>query len=149
MSDTTAVLNEVSAERRRQNVKWGEQNHPNGTGPETYALGEMDCMTYMELGEAGSVELAAVATLATDKNARRGTVTWKDILLEEIFEALAEDDPAKLRTELIQCAAVATQWVEAIDRAAGTASIPDYHDEDICSGGVTMCDECLAAGDPA
>lgn len=113
---TASVIEEVAAERERQKAKWGEQNHPNGTGPETFALAEMDCMTFTELGEAESVELRAVATLATDKNARRGTVTWKDILLEEVFEALAEEDPAKLRAELIQVAAVAAQWVEAIDR---------------------------------
>jgi hypothetical protein len=113
-------IDDVLAERARQDAKWGEQNHPNGTGPDTYALGEMDSLTFMELGEAESIELRAVATLATDKNARHGTVTWKDILLEEVFEALAESDPAKLRTELIQCAAVAVQWAEAIDRDVAT-----------------------------
>ena len=29
---TASVLEEVSAERERQNAKWGEQNHTNGTG---------------------------------------------------------------------------------------------------------------------
>lgn len=118
MSETSEVLTEVQDERNRQNAKWGEQNHPNGTGPETYPLGEMDCLTFSELGECDGPELAAVATLTTDKSARRGTVTWKDILLEEVFEATAEEDPDKLRMELIQVAAVATQWVEAIDRNA-------------------------------
>ena len=27
-----------------------------------------------------------------------------------------------------------------------TETIPSEHDEDICSGGVTMCHECYAAG---
>ncbi|TIH26025.1 NUDIX hydrolase, partial [Subtercola vilae] len=47
---------------------------------------------------------------------------WQDILLEEVFEAFAESDTSKLRTELIQVAAVAQQWVEAIDRRTPEAS---------------------------
>ena len=30
-----------------------------------------------------------------------------------------------------------------------TETIPTEHDEDICSGGVTMCHECYAAGSDA
>jgi hypothetical protein len=69
---TMRVLDEVQDERRRQDAKWGEQNHPDGT-----------------------------------------------IALEEVFEALVETDPAKLRDELLQVAAVAVAWVEAIDRRGG------------------------------
>lgn len=150
MSGTDGVLAEVAAERERQNTKWGEQNHPNGTGPKTTPMAEI------VRGPANAIVnrhyafgLMYQAKSATDAHAAAGTVTYADILLEEVFEALAESDPVKLRTELIQCAAVATQWVEAIDRAADTEAIPDEHDEGICSGGVTMCHECLAAGDPA
>lgn len=113
------VLVEVAAERERQDAKWGEQNHPNGTG---------DNQEFIRPAEyvhpAGEHILATMGTFAyrmkhrTDERAQRGTVTFADILLEEVFEALAEEDPAKLRTELIQVAAVAAQWVEAIDRTA-------------------------------
>jgi len=41
------------------------------------------------------------------------------MLLEEIYEALAESDPQKMRAELIQVLAVAMKMVEAIDRGAG------------------------------
>ncbi|MEY9934267.1 hypothetical protein ABH926_008932 [Catenulispora sp. GP43] len=37
------------------------------------------------------------------------------MLLEEVYEALAEVDPAALRAELVQVAAVAAAWVEDID----------------------------------
>jgi hypothetical protein len=37
-------------------------------------------------------------------------------LLEEVFEAMAEDSPVKLAHELTQVAAVAVAWVEAIER---------------------------------
>ena len=33
---TSAVLAEVAAERRRQDDRWGEQNHPDGTGLPIY-----------------------------------------------------------------------------------------------------------------
>jgi hypothetical protein len=47
----------------------------------------------------------------------RETLTWADILEEEIAEALAESDPVKLRAELVQSGAVIVAWIEAIDRA--------------------------------
>ena len=53
--------------------------------------------------------------LRCDEAAKSGTLTWRHILLEEVFEALAESDPAKLRTESIQSAAVIAAWVEDID----------------------------------
>jgi hypothetical protein len=46
------------------------------------------------------------------------TLKWVDILEEEVAEAAAESDPAKLRAELVQVAAVAVAWIEAIDRRA-------------------------------
>ena len=104
---------DVAAERARQDAKWGEQNHPDGTGPRATPLnrivhdgpiGETSGSTHYAHG------LAMMAVRATDQAARVGTVTWADILLEEVFEALAENDPAKLRAELIQVAAVAEQW---------------------------------------
>lgn len=113
MSDTTDkvsaridVINDVLAERDKQDVKWGEQNHPNGTGPK---------LVWAYSGPAEYVR--DVARSETDRMASEGFVTFRDILLEEVAEAFAEEDPAKLRTELIQVAAVAVQWAEAIDRA--------------------------------
>lgn len=47
---------------------------------------------------------------------RVGKGTWRHILQEEVAEAFAELDPAPLREELIQVAAVAVAWIEAIDR---------------------------------
>lgn len=95
MSD---VLNEVVEELHRQNAKWNEQNHPDGTSTARWAADE------------------EVARRTTDEHARLGTCTWLDILREEVFEAFAEESPALLRAELIQVAAVAVQWVQAIDR---------------------------------
>ena len=90
---------EVHAERLRQDAKWGEQNHPDGTSDHWLARAN-----------------AETAQTRANEKAFRDELTWLDILREEVEEAAAEVDPAKLRTELIQVAAVAVAWVEAIDR---------------------------------
>lgn len=95
---TRAVLNEVYAERARQDDKWGEQNHRDGTGDRRWR----DAANHVR-GEV-------------DDDARYRRTTWNGVLREELFEALAESDPARLRAELVQVAAVAVAWVEAIDR---------------------------------
>ena len=107
---TEVVLGQIRDERARQKTKWGEQNHADGTGRGTQPLMGICSDT------TGATVLADLATFSTETATELGLVTWRNILLEEVFEALAESDPAKLRTELIQVAAVAAQWAEAIDR---------------------------------
>jgi len=97
-------LAEVWQELIRQDVKWGEQNHPDGTG-----------------GDKAWRE-AQHARAACDDAHARGEDTWRLILAEEVAEAFAEGDVRKLRAELLQVAAVAVQWVEAIDRRTAGAS---------------------------
>jgi hypothetical protein len=92
------VLSLLRSERITQNLKWGEQNHPNGTGGED------------------RIREATWAREYCQRASDFGTVTWADIFEEEAFEALAESDPERLRAELLQVAAVAVAWVEAIDR---------------------------------
>ncbi len=114
---TRSALNDVFAERLRQDEKWGEQNHPNGTGPKTTPVADIVRGPANEVvNRHYAFGLAYQAKTATDKLAKAGMLTYRDIFLEEVFEAMAEEDPAKLRAELIQCAAVAVAWVEKIDR---------------------------------
>jgi hypothetical protein len=109
MSDATrAVLAEVEAERTRQHAKWGEQNHPDGTGEDA------DNWAYPLRGSAAMA--AEMQKAIVDARASVGTVTFLEIALEEVAEAFAEADPVKLRAELVQSAAVFVQWIEAIDR---------------------------------
>lgn len=95
------VLEQVATERGRQDEKWGPQNHPDGTGqyPETID--------------------ADVARMACQQAAEGGYLDWLHILREETAEAFAESDPARLRRELVQVAAVAVAWIQALDRRAG------------------------------
>jgi len=97
------VLQEVQQERERQNAKWGIQDHRDGTceGPG---------------GAKTARQHADSAKSICNQFAKVKQVTWSHILTEELMEAYAETDSTKLRTELIQVAAVATQWVECIDR---------------------------------
>lgn len=99
------VLAEVEAERDRQDMRWGEQNHRDGTGPEEQVLPGWT-----------AVELADAARNSCHMHAQMGIVTWRDIFGEEVCEALAESDPAKLRAELVQAVAVGVAWIQAIDR---------------------------------
>lgn len=98
------VLLEVARERASQDAKWGEQNHPDGTSIENKWL-------------------ADIARQITNDNARNGTVTWLDIVNEEVSEASAEEIPTNLRAELIQSAAVLVAWVECIDRREANGSL--------------------------
>ena len=92
------ILPEIAAERARQDAKWGEQNHPDGTGNE------------------GFINRANMAKMSCNIAAKHGTITYRHILDEEVQEAFAESDPVKLRAELVQVAAVAVAWIECIDR---------------------------------
>lgn len=91
-----SILNEVVEERVRQLEKWGVQKLPDGTGSES------------------DKHRAWHQRQVTDSKSESGTVTWKDVLAEEVFEAFAETDQSDedLRKELIQ---VAVAWIEDID----------------------------------
>ena len=51
--------------------------------------------------------------------AESGTCSWQLILQEEVYEAFAETEPELLRAELLQVAAVAVRWIDAIDALSG------------------------------
>jgi hypothetical protein len=102
----TAILAEVRAERKQQDEQWGEQNHPlvGGSDP--------------ELSRAHYEGRATAWKNANGFRAKWDNMGWDSILIEEVYEALAEEDEQKARAELIQVAAVALTVVEAIDRRA-------------------------------
>ena len=106
--DSSNVAMLVLDERRRQDDKWGEQNHPDYGGPE---------------GEANAAALRRFFALRLSRiretearHRREGLLGWDCILLEEVYEALSEDDDDKLEAELVQVSAVAQAWIECIRR---------------------------------
>lgn len=94
---TAKVLRDIGDERDRQNVKFPDQQIPDGTYEHMRGHANM-------------------ARMVCELNAAEGCVTWRDVLSEEVAEAYAEEDLTALRKELIQVAAVAARWVEDIDR---------------------------------
>ncbi|MET9340854.1 2'-5' RNA ligase family protein [Nonomuraea sp. NPDC003804] len=123
------VLADVAAERVAQDVMFGVQDPADGTGPERTAAADR-----------------AKADLETAK--RAGAVTWRHILHEEVLEAFAESDPDRLRAELIQVAAVAVKWAQALGGRGATLphqvkrarfkAIVDVHVLFVCDGKVLL-----------
>ena len=111
---TASILGEVMAERHRQFAKHGEQGHlPDGTG--SYALGGLVADERHRYYACGLARWAKARTDAAAQSGGDASVTFEHIMTEEWAEAMAESDPVKLRAELVQVAAVAVQWIEAID----------------------------------
>ena len=93
-----AFAEAVDTERQAQLAKWGEQHHPDGTAADFTARAMRDS-----------------AHVVCQARAERGEVTWTHILDEEFWEVRAEEDPAKLRAELVQLAAVCAAWIHDLD----------------------------------
>lgn len=92
------VLGDYREERERQNRKHPDTDQfPDGTGHPIW------------------LERAGDARQACDEAAAAGECTWLYVMREEVYEAFAESDQAKLREELVQVMAVAGRWIEAID----------------------------------
>ena len=110
LTATQAVLLEVEAERKAQDERWGQQDHPQGGGTNPAKAREH----YEALANSWKG--------FNDARVQAKTLGFDGILLEEVYEALAEADPAKRRAELLQVAAVAVVAIEAIDRPAPEAA---------------------------
>ncbi len=99
------MLDLVKEEMERNLARWGEQNHRDGTCPKAYYRNLTDCRYFNQ------------------EAVKRGDLTWKLILEEEVLEAFCESDPQRLQEELIQVAAVALQWAEAIKRRKESGAV--------------------------
>lgn len=99
-AETSELLAQVADELNEQDIKWGEQNHP-----------------FVTFCEPGHWQAEADAEKASnDLRAEHGDLDWRGILLEEVYEALAEDDADKACVELIQVAAVCISTIKSIRR---------------------------------
>jgi len=74
-------------------------------------------------GGAGRRTYETIARNACERAYREGRITHAHIFEEEAAEVLAEEDPVKLRKELVQVAAMCLKWVRDLDgRAAANQS---------------------------
>ncbi|MEV5140344.1 hypothetical protein AB0K71_05955 [Streptomyces syringium] len=104
------IAAEIDEERARQDARFGEQNHPNMSGD---AERQCDARDMFEEWAQKYRDINAGHFDPRDTDRR---LDWTGILLEEVYETLAEADPARIRAELVQVAAVACAWIAAIDR---------------------------------
>lgn len=108
------VLDEVFAERVRQEERYGHVNHllAYGTGPDVH---------WCAVDKAGGYSAVDVQQLFRWDyelhEEQQGLPTWMHLVREEVAEAFQESDPERLAEELIQVAALCVSWVERIRNA--------------------------------
>jgi hypothetical protein len=113
---TGGILGEIADERARQWERWGDQTLPAHDGQDPSGS-VMFGRTYADLARAFKSLNDNRQTLFME-GGHRDYRSDTAVLLEEVFESLAETDPAKMRAELVQVAAVAVKMIELIDRRA-------------------------------
>jgi hypothetical protein len=91
------ITSEIEDAVRAARSKHPLQSHPDGTSADFYG------------------PLARICREKTDLATKNGMLLWVDILKEEIYEALAEQDPKRLRRELLDAGAVIVNWIKDID----------------------------------
>lgn len=112
MEKTEFVLSEILNERRYQLAKWGEESHQYVT-LKVFRSDDIQAEIPKEYG----IPTEDQAKQRLNKAVENEDLSWAHILVEEVSEAIASaKDPNALRSELIQVAAVATAWIEQIDR---------------------------------
>ena len=115
------IFDEINQERVRQDARWGEQNHPDVDRVLTERAGGCGVA---RMCEKYGIPHPIRAQANCDGAAEIGQATWAHILVEEIAEAVeaatlaqtGRGSRAALRKELVQVAAVAVSWIEAIAR---------------------------------
>jgi hypothetical protein len=103
------IFSAINEECKRQDEKWGEQNHPM-RGENISTLFSKEDLVYPH--DSGLQTLLGVVRFRHKK----GKAGWFDILQKEVCEAFLETDPVKQREGMTQVAAVAVQIIEYLDR---------------------------------
>lgn len=107
------IIDAIKRERQRQEAKFPGQKLPASPALLWPHFDEYRTAKHLEIpSEARAKFLCDVAV-------RNGALTHSEVLSEEHSEAqaaAARKDPVALREELIQVAAVALRWIEAIDQ---------------------------------
>lgn len=102
----TDIYMEILSERKAQDAKWGEQNHPMILLTPAVDLGVIQSQVEVKREICNTFFPAGIGT-------------WKHILDEEVWEAYEQaalGNQEELRKELIQVAAVVVAMIESLDR---------------------------------
>lgn len=109
-SSLSRILIEVTAERARQDAKFGaDRDFPSACSDRT-----------ADPNVVYGIESEQTARQLCEDAFDNGTGTWAHILVEEVAKAIAAPDDAARRAELVQVAAVAIANIENIDRRAAS-----------------------------
>lgn len=114
LESLSKVLIDVVAERARQDAKFPEQ-----VGVDIPDVDPADHIPGTNFPSEGTAKRSCDAAFT------EGRPTWLHILFEEVAEIYApavKGDQEKLRAELVQVAAVAVKWIEALDARGGEAT---------------------------
>ncbi len=106
------ILEEVKQERIRQDLKWGEQNHPSVD----LTLNSRHPYPSDRMCEEYEIPTESRAKFLCENSFTDNHGTWAHILVEEVSETISSPNEELRREELIQLIAVAVAWVESIDR---------------------------------
>lgn len=112
MTATQKLIEQLLAERVRQDAKWGVQNHPfvfpgSQRDPEEY---RKQAEFWKSLNDH-RVRKQTERGIPADRNC-----AWDGIALEEINEALAEERPGLQYAETLQATAVLFTMMDKLDR---------------------------------
>lgn len=111
-----ALLEEVRAERARQDDKWGVQDLP---CVDPVLAGRAGGCSPERMAEEYGVPTEARAKFLCQAAQAKGEHTFAHVVVEELCEAIgaaAAGDEEATRKEALQLAAVCVQWAACIDR---------------------------------
>ncbi|MET8006286.1 hypothetical protein [Nonomuraea glycinis] len=120
----------LRGELAAQDAKFGEQNHPNLDPRDidivTHHYYAWRAQSWKDINSERAEPSRSVGRCVGHPEGPHSHTAWDGILFEEVYEALAESDPAALSAELLQVAAVAMQWRRSIARrpAPSTPDVP-------------------------
>lgn len=134
MTSFMEVVHNIYEERRRQTEMYGSTDHPDAIHAPGHSL-----RLVRDILVADYEMLTAVSAKTNCSSAfRRNEGTWLHLLLEEVAEAAEEavlhNGSDRLETELVEVAAVAVAWLQAIRERRGSKPpekaeppVPDYN----------------------
>jgi hypothetical protein len=116
-----SIFREVVSERLKQIAKWGEDHQ---THPHMQSEGNFTSEAFWRRHQIEAKQVC-------DK-LNQDTISWEDILYEEITEAFSEPYWPERRRELIQCAAVIFAEIEDGDNKAALTEVSSREMEAPC-----------------
>lgn len=109
LARTRVILELVFEERAAQEARYGRANQEieDGSGPGARWLGPYTGASAAEIQEGLRRDYE-------DFEDEAGRPTWVHLVREEVAEAFEEDDPERLKAELVQVAALCVSWAERL-----------------------------------